>query len=115
MAHVLGDRRDHFATKGDTWAMLTTIVEERKRRELEPTLSLLRQCVLEAEHDRETPAASKARIEEMLKFVATLAEWFDDVKALPRPTLVALMKLGAKIAQLVPKSVVRKLQATGNA
>ena len=111
IAHVLGDRRDHFTTKGDTWTMLTTIVEERKRRELEPTLSLLRQCMLEAEHDRETPAASKARIEEMLKFIATLAEWFDDVKALPRPTLVALMKLGARIAQLVPKSVVRKLQA----
>lgn len=115
MAHVLGDRRDHFTTKGDTWSMLTTIVEERKRRELEPTLSLLRQCMLEAEHDRETPAASKARIEEMLTFVATLTEWFDDVKALPRPTLVALMKLGAKIAQLVPKSVVRKLQSTGAA
>src|SRR6185503_3381530 len=115
LAHVLGDRRDHFTTKGDTWSMLTTIVEERKRRELEPTLSLLRQCMLEAEHDRETPAASKARIAEMLRFIATLTEWFDDVKALPRPTLVALMKLGAKIAPLVPKSLVRKLQTTGAA
>jgi len=109
IAHVLGDRRDHFTTKGDTWTMLTTIVEERKRRELEPTLSLLRQCMLEAENDRETPAATKARIDEMLKFIATLTEWFDDVKALPRPTLVALMKMGARIAQLLPKSVVRKL------
>ena len=109
IAHVLGDRRDHFTTKGDTWTMLTTIVEERKRRELEPTLSLLRQCMLEAENDRETPPATKARIDEMLKFIATLTEWFDDVKALPRPTLVALMKMGARIAQLLPKSVVRKL------
>jgi DNA-binding transcriptional regulator GbsR (MarR family) len=109
IAHVLGDRRDHFTTKGDTWTMLTTIVEERKRRELEPTLSLLRQCMLEAENDRETPAATKARIDDMLKFIATLTEWFDDVKALPRPTLVALMKMGARIAQLLPKSVVRKL------
>src|SRR5688500_4899310 len=109
IAHVLGDRRDHFTTKGDTWTMLTTIVEERKRRELEPTLSLLRQCMLEAENDRETPAATKARSDEMLKFIAALTEWFDDVKALPRPTLVALMKMGARIAQLLPKSVVRKL------
>jgi DNA-binding transcriptional regulator GbsR (MarR family) len=113
VAHVLGDRRDHFTTKGDTWTMLTTIVEERKRRELEPTLSLLRQCMLEAEADRDTPLATKARIEEMLKFVATLAAWFDDIKALPRPTLVAMMKMGAKIAQLVPKNVVRKLQRAG--
>jgi DNA-binding transcriptional regulator GbsR (MarR family) len=113
VAHVLGDRRDHFTTKGDTWTMLTTIVEERKRRELEPTLSLLRQCMLEAEGDRDTPLATKARIEEMAKFVATLAAWFDDIKALPRPTLVAMMKMGAKIAQLVPKNVVRKLQSAG--
>jgi DNA-binding transcriptional regulator GbsR (MarR family) len=110
ITHTMGDRRDHFTTKGDTWSMLTTIVAERKRRELEPTLSMLRQCMLEAENDRETPAGAKARIEEMQRFIATLTEWFDDVKDLPRPTLVALMKMGAKIAQLLPKSVVRRLQ-----
>jgi len=110
IAHVMGDRRDHFVIRGDTWSMLTTIMEERKRRELEPTLSLLRQCVIELESDRETPAEAKTRIGEMLNFVSTLAEWFDQVKTLPRPTLIALLKMGTKIAQLVPKSVVRRLQ-----
>src|SRR5215510_2980031 len=90
ITHVMGDRRDHFQIKGDSWTMLTTIMEERKRREIEPTLSLLRQCVLELENDRETPAEVKSRIGEMLTFIATLAEWFDQVKALPKPTLVAL-------------------------
>jgi len=113
VAHVMGDRRDRFTTKGDTWTMLTTIMEERKRRELEPTLSLLRQCVLESEHDEDTPAEVKARIEHMLSFVSTLTEWFDQVKGLPRPTLVALMKMGTKIAELMPKNIVRKLQARG--
>jgi len=113
VAHVMGDRRDRFTTKGDTWTMLTTIMEERKRRELEPTLSLLRQCVLESESDEDTPAEVKARIEHMLSFVSTLTEWFDQVKVLPRPTLVALMKMGTKIAELMPKSIVRKLQARG--
>jgi len=105
------DRRDRFTTKGDTWTMLTTIMEERKRRELEPTLSLLRQCVLESESDEDTPAEVKARIEHMLSFVSTLTEWFDQVKGLPRPTLVALMKMGTKIAELMPKNIIRKLQA----
>jgi DNA-binding transcriptional regulator GbsR (MarR family) len=113
VAHVLGDRRDHFTIKGDTWAMLTAIMEERKRRELEPTLSLLRQCVLELGSDRETPSEVKARIEQMLAFIATLTEWFDQIKTLPKSTLIPLMKMGARIAQLVPKSVVRKLQASG--
>ncbi|HET8699467.1 MAG TPA: MarR family transcriptional regulator [Gammaproteobacteria bacterium] len=114
IVHVMGDRRDHFAIKGDTWTMLTTIMEERKRREIEPTLSLLRQCVLELEADRDTPNETKTRIAEMLSFMSTLTEWFDQVKALPKPTLVALMKMGGKIAQLVPKNVVRKLQSTGS-
>jgi DNA-binding transcriptional regulator GbsR (MarR family) len=110
IAHVMGDRRDHFAIKGDTWSMLTTIMEERKRRELEPTLSLLRRCVIELEDDRETPPEVKTRIAEMLSFVSTLTEWFDQVKSLPRPTLIALLKMGTKIAQFVPKSIVRKLE-----
>ena len=113
VAHVMGDRRDHFTSKGDTWGMLMTIMEERKRRELEPTLTLLRQCVIESADDKETPNEVKARIEQMLSFLATLTEWFDQVKTLPKPTLVALMKLGTKIAQLVPKSFVRKLASAG--
>ena len=111
IAHAMGDRRDHFTIKGDTWTMLTTIMEERKRREIEPTLTLLRQCVIEAADDKETPNEVKARIEQMLTFIATLTEWFDQVKVLPKSTLVALMKMGSKIAQIMPKSIVRKLES----
>jgi DNA-binding transcriptional regulator GbsR (MarR family) len=114
IAHVMGDRRDHFAIKGDTWTMLTTIMEERKRREIEPTLSLLRQCVIELENDRETPKEVRTRIGEMLSFMSTLTDWFDQVKTLPRPTLFALLKMGTKIAQLVPKSAVAKLRTGGS-
>lgn len=101
-SNVLGDRRDHFTTVGDTWAMLMTIMEERKRREIEPTLTMLRQCVLEMEQDKQTPDEVKQRIERMLDFVSTLSGWFDQVKTLPRTTLVAFMKMGAKIAKLLP-------------
>ena len=102
VSQVLGDRRDHFTVNGDTWTMLMTIMEERKRREIEPTLTLLRQCVLELQEDRETPKDVKQRIEQMLGFMTAMADWFDQVKALPRGTLMALMKMGAKIAKLVP-------------
>ena len=108
VAHVLGDRRDHFAAKGDTWEMLMTIMEERKRREIEPTLSLLRQCVIDMEDDKETPKEIKQRIESMLSFVSTLAEWFDQVKLLPKSTLVALMKMGAAVGRVVPGRAAKK-------
>ena len=101
-AHVLGDRRDHFTAKGDTWEMLMTIMEERKRREIEPTLTLLRQCVLELEDDKQTPKYAREKMEAMLTFVSTLTQWFDQVKALPKPTLVALMKMGAAVGKFIP-------------
>lgn len=102
VVQVLGDRRDYFTTRGDTWEMLMTIMEERKKREIEPTLTLLRQCVLEMADDAETPAQVKQKIDHMLTFVSTLTEWFDQVKSLPKPTLVALMKMGARVAKLIP-------------
>jgi DNA-binding transcriptional regulator GbsR (MarR family) len=99
---VLGDRRDFFTARGDTWEMLMIIMEGRKRREIEPTLTLLRQCALEMESDRETPAQVKDKIQSMLTFVSTLSEWFDQVKSLPKSTLVKLMKMGATVVKFAP-------------
>jgi DNA-binding transcriptional regulator GbsR (MarR family) len=103
MTHLLGDRRDHFESIKDNWEMLTLIVDERKRREVDPTLALLRECVAEAEADKTTDPEVKARIERMLAFVDTLSTWYEQVKALPKPTLVALMKMGSKVARFVAK------------
>ncbi len=102
VVQTLGDRRDYFIAKGDTWEMLMSIMEERKKREIEPTLTMLRQCVLEMKEDTETPAAVKEKIQDMLTFVSTLSDWFEQVKNLPKTTLVTLMKMGAKIAKFIP-------------
>ncbi|MFW2403173.1 MAG: GbsR/MarR family transcriptional regulator [Gammaproteobacteria bacterium] len=102
VTHVLGDRRDYFEARGDTWEMLVTILNERKKRELDPTLTMLRQCVLDMENDKQTPAAVKENIQTMMTFVTTLSEWFDEITVLPRSTLVALMKLGGKVARAIP-------------
>jgi DNA-binding transcriptional regulator GbsR (MarR family) len=101
LTHLMGDRRDHFEAKKDLWELLLTIVEERKRREIDPTLTMLRQCMLEAEEDNETPAEVKARIGRMLTFIETLADWYSQVSRLPKSTLVTLMKMGAKVARFV--------------
>ena len=99
--HLMGDRRDHVEALGDLWTMLLTVVEERKKREIDPTLTMLRQCVLDAESDRDTPADVKARITTMLTFLETLTGWYQQVHRLPKDTLVKLMKLGARVARFV--------------
>ena len=101
VAHTLGDRRNHFETDKDLWTLLLTNVEERKRREIDPTLTMLRKCMLEAETDAETPAEIKVRIGNTLDFIDNLTSWYDQVKRIPKPTLIALMKLGGRISSIM--------------
>lgn len=99
--HMLGDRRDHFETMKDPWELFHIIMEGRKQRELDPTMSVLRECVLDAESDNETPEQVKARMKDVLQFMETLDTWHRQIKGLPRATLVKLIKLGAKVQKFI--------------
>jgi len=103
LTHILGDRRDHFESKKDLWDLLMIIVEERKRREIDPTLTMLRECVAEAREDKEIDPEIRKRIQTTLEFVESMTSWYDQVKRIPKPTLVALVKLGDKIVRFIRK------------
>ena len=103
VSHVLGDRRDHYDSMKDLWEIFTCVVDERKKREIDPTLTLLRQCQLEAADDKETPAEIKQRITEITDFLETLTGWYEQMNRLPKTTLVKLMKLGSKITKVLGK------------
>jgi len=111
--HVEGDRRDHFVAETDLWEVLLRIVNERKRREVDPTVALLSRLADDLAGDRETPAHIRERITRMNEFIGTLGDWYDQVRRLPKSTLVALMKLGAKVARFVPGGGKRKSANAG--
>lgn len=98
VSHVMGDRRDHFRAETDPWSILLLIAEERKKREIDPALTMLRACVLESEGDSATDPEVKARLGEMLVFIEDLTSWYDQMKRLPRSTLQNIVHVGAKIA-----------------
>lgn len=54
-----------------------------------------------AEDPTVNPVASK-RLKEMLAFTELADHWFMQMLKVPRPRLVALMRLGEKIANLLP-------------
>src|ERR1700724_2032453 len=39
---VLGDRREHYESMKDVWEMFRLVIEQRKRREIDPTREMLR-------------------------------------------------------------------------
>jgi DNA-binding transcriptional regulator GbsR (MarR family) len=101
VVHMLGDRRDHFETSGDVWELFRTVVHERRAREFEPTMALLRECLSHPEIGRENIVA-KQRIGETLALMETLSTWADEMLRLPKDVLVKLLKLGAKIQSMLP-------------
>jgi DNA-binding transcriptional regulator GbsR (MarR family) len=100
--HIEGDRRDHFTAETDLWEMLTRIVAERKRREIDPTVALLAELSAKLAGDDGAPPHVRERITRMHEFISTLGNWYDQVRRLPKPTLITLMKLGGKVARFVP-------------
>src|ERR1700733_10736716 len=56
MVHVLGDKRDHFESMKDVWEMFRVVLDERKRREIDPTLVMLRECIAEVSTQKEKDA-----------------------------------------------------------
>lgn len=101
--HVEGDRRDHFVAETDLWEMLMRITAERKRREVDPTIALLADLSARLAADDRAPAHVRQRVTRMHEFMSTLLTWYDQVRGLPKPTLVALMKLGGKVARFIPR------------
>ncbi len=100
--HVEGDRRDHFVAESDLWEMLMRIVAERKRREIDPTIAMLGELAERLSKDETAPPHLRERIGRMHEFIGTLGGWYEQVRGLPKPTLVTLMKMGAKVARFIP-------------
>ena len=99
----MGDRRDHFESQKELWDLFRSIMEQRKKRELDPTLSLLRDCVLDADKDKKTPDEIKQRINEMLVFLEMLTDWYEQMSKIPQPMLIKMLKMGSKITSMLSK------------
>lgn len=101
ITHVLGDRRDHFESKKDIWEIVTTIMDGRKRREIDPTVAFLKECSKELENDKQTPKEVKERIYSILEFTDEVSRWYDKIKIMERPTILKIIRLGSKLSKVV--------------
>jgi DNA-binding transcriptional regulator GbsR (MarR family) len=100
VAHVMGDRRDHFETSTDVWELFRVVVAQRKEREFDPTITVLRDCLDSADIAKEDKAV-KQRIQDTLGLMESLSAWGDEMLRLEPSTLNKVMKLGAKIQSLI--------------
>jgi DNA-binding transcriptional regulator GbsR (MarR family) len=100
---VKGDRRDWYEAETDVWEVASRIAAGRKAKEIDPALETLRVCVAEAQADPTVHPVALARLKEMLEFTETIDRWYGQIVTVARPKLMALLKLGARIAALIPQ------------
>ena len=100
LVHQVGDRRDYFETPKDVWEIFRILMEEKRKREIDPTLTLLRDTLLEPAAGPDG-AYAQQRMTEMLELIELSTGWFDEVQRLPPETLQNLMKLGSKVQKVL--------------
>ena len=103
LVHIAGDRRDHFETSRHVWELMRTIVQERQRREIAPTVTMLRELLADPAISRE-PTEAKLRMRETLELLETLTAWSDEMLRLDTETLTKVLKLGARIKKLLGRA-----------
>lgn len=100
LKHLPGDRREYFKAPADVWEIFRVLAEERRRREVEPTLSMLRMALLETP-DSQAERHAQDRMRQMHELIDRLMTWFDDVQKLAPETAMQLMGMGATVTKVL--------------
>jgi DNA-binding transcriptional regulator GbsR (MarR family) len=101
VAPILGDRRQHFESVKDVWELFRIIVQERKKREVDPTIQVVRECLAEAAAGGASEAYVRQRLEELLEFIATMDTLFTEFQHLPPSAARGIVKLRGRIRKLL--------------
>ena len=100
LQHLPNDRREYFSAPEDVWAIFRTLAEERRKREIDPTLSMLRDALMEQPASQDDIHA-QARMKQMHDLIELMTGWLADVQKMDSATLMSLMKMGAKVQKLL--------------
>ena len=101
LQHQVGDRRDYFTTPEDLFEIVRTLIEERKKREIDPTLSKLRSLLIAAESNGESEDPAVARIRETTELMELLTGWYEEMNQIPTERLVRLLALGSTVQKVL--------------
>jgi DNA-binding transcriptional regulator GbsR (MarR family) len=114
LKHLPADRREYFQAPADAWEVFRILAEERRRREIEPTLSMLRGALME-KPSSEVDRVAQERMRDMHTLIEMMTRWFDEVQQMDQATLAKLMQMGAQVQKVLSFSSKVKAVATGKA
>ena len=101
LVHVLGDKRDHFESLKDVWELFRIVMDERKKREFDPTMRMLHECIAEAEKDKATDKYTEDRLRELYSFFEATTALYTQVRRWPTAAILKFIKAGDKVLKVV--------------
>jgi DNA-binding transcriptional regulator GbsR (MarR family) len=101
LVHVLGDKRDHFESLKDVWELFRIVMDERKKREFDPTMRMLHECLAEAAKDRTTDDYTQRRLRDLYTFFETTTALYEQVRRWPTAAVLKFIKAGDKVLKVV--------------
>jgi DNA-binding transcriptional regulator GbsR (MarR family) len=101
VVHRLGDRRDYYEAVSDVWSMFVSILEQRKRREIDPTVEVLRECIDQHESGRSHDEFTRDRMQDLLELLELIGTWYDQMRSLSPASQRRVLSMGRKLTKIV--------------
>ena len=101
LVHVMGDKRDHFEALQDVWETFRLVLDERKKREIDPTIALLNNCILKAAEDKQIGQHTERKLRDLAGFFESTTAWYDQIRRWPVSSFTRFVKLGDKVQKLL--------------
>lgn len=93
-----------WRTDSDPWELLLRALEERRRREIDPALVLLRDCQREMMADDAGGRTASAQIAKLIALVEDLAAIDMQARRFSPQTLRRLVGLGGRVGRLIDRT-----------
>ena len=101
LVHKVGDRRDHYEAFADPWETLDKVLEERRKREIDPTIRVLAECIAEAKSNTKEDKQVAQRLEALRELLVQGDAFCAAIRKLPRESLLKAARAGGKLKELL--------------
>ena len=98
----------YWRTDTDPWSLMLRALDERRQREVDPTLSLLRECYAATPPDTIQDRTVRLQVGKLLALVEDLAAIDVQTRRLPPHALRQLVGVGGRAARFLDRAFGRK-------
>ena len=100
--HIKGERREYYTTEKDVWTMFRIIAKERKKREVDPTIVVLRDSMSElSELPADQARYERQQIENLMEFFETGMLVYTELEAQNPNSILELLGKAIRIKKSV--------------